>query len=151
MVRSILSGVHRRLGDWCSVVTGLTGAFGLLPGLEENSPTSGAGVLAAAQTDRATDQPTSPRNYYGGQVSTWLRCLQCVWISVSASFSTCFGCRTAGPTFDGPVRIVPGHGLHPFSVNQFDTHALSCRCDKGWGKTSGATHPFPQSVARLPG
>ena len=57
MVRSLLSGVHRRLGNWCSVTTGLACAFGSLPGLEENPPTSWAGVLAAVQTDRTTDRP----------------------------------------------------------------------------------------------
>ena len=47
MVRALFSGGHRRVGNWCSVTTGLAGTFGSLPRLEENSPTSWIGVLAA--------------------------------------------------------------------------------------------------------
>ena len=31
--------VHRRVGNWCSVTTGLAGTYGSLPGLEEDSET----------------------------------------------------------------------------------------------------------------
>ena len=51
MAGSLFSGVHHRLGDWCSVATGLTSVVSSLPGLEEDSETSWFSVPAAVRTD----------------------------------------------------------------------------------------------------
>ena len=51
MAGSLFSGVPHRLGDWCSVATGLTGVVSSLPGLEEDSKNSWFSVLAAVGTD----------------------------------------------------------------------------------------------------
>ena len=48
MVGSLLSGDHCRLGDWCSVTTGIVGTFHALPAFEKDTPVLWSGVLGAS-------------------------------------------------------------------------------------------------------
>ena len=121
MVGSLLSGVNHWLGNWCSVAAGLTGDHGSLLGFKDDSPTGLVSWLPSEHTDRPAELYWEPVRWVGLQPTVLpLVCLDCPQHRLCLGLSPALAAGQPVTSLAAPVRIDPGHVLHPFSVIRFD-------------------------------
>ena len=134
MVRSLLSGVHRQLGNWCSVATGLAGALGSLPGLKEiPQPRGLVSWLPSEQADQLTDRPVLGASMVGGSTpGSAASCVRITFDTVSASVYACSGYWIAGSNTGSPRPHQPGPWATPVLCESFRCWAgspgVDCSC-----------------------